>query len=131
MGLKDAIAKTSQHRETTVVLPISGDTIRLVGMTRREHREWNKSRLNDDGELDEKKEEFANELLVARCAVDELGKRELSDRDVLSGALDNMDAADWTALWSATLGLLSATPKSVEDAIKNSQATAGSVSSGG
>lgn len=130
MGLREA-AQGRSRRERNVVLPISGLTVHLVAMNRREHREYTQMLRAGDAKAVKLKEKYSNELLCNRCALDVLGKPEFTDDEILNGALDGMDAADFVAMFSAVLSLMAADADAVEDAIKNSTRTGSSALSGG
>lgn len=131
MGLKAATNKKTTLREKRVMLPISGEEVRLVGMNRKAQREWRQSLLGDDGQPDEKRNEMSTEILVARCAVDELGVPEVTDDEALAGEFDNLDSVDWQALTEGCFELVfGSQSQAVKDALKNLK-TPGNDFSGG
>lgn len=130
MGLKSATEKRASRREVALTLPVSGEKVRAVGLLRKEHREWQESLRNEDGTDNEKKNEMSTELLAARVCVDELGNREVGDVEVLNGAFDHLDSADWSYLAREVCDLVfGKRDEGAKEALKNLK-TPGSDSSG-
>lgn len=126
MTTKEEFLAPSKRRVKALETP-SGKKVSIQNMLTSEMREFRNGFSDRKGEVIISRSKKLQELLIGRCVLNDSGSVMLTDAEVMSGALDNLDGADtaylfnecklWTGFgndgdWSA-----------VEDAAKNSEAT--------
>jgi hypothetical protein len=132
MLTRDQLRQRSEPRRYRTVTLADGGEVRLRSLTRSEQREWRRATQTKSGELDPKKREYSNDVLLAYVIVDENGNPVFTVHDALQGVFDDWDAGDCTLLVDAAVDhcRLVVDKVEVDDAIKNSGETPGNGSSG-
>ena len=123
MNARDRFLQKTKRRFKKIMLP-DGDTFVIRSLTGSEMRSFRESLVDRKGELIRARGDRLNELLLARCLVDDDHQTFLTDDDAMNGQLDDLDGAivmclaeqikQWTGF--QTDGDFSA----IEHAIKNS-----------
>lgn len=134
MITRDDLLKPSKRRFKEVQVDGVGDG-RIRSLTTSEMRGIRQSLVDKKGDIIQSRAAKLQELLVGNCLVDGESNRLLSDNDVFSGALDNLDAGALTALFNICKEFTGFAAdedwKAIEDASKNSAPTTASSCSTG
>lgn len=123
---REQFLKPAERRFKTLSYRPFGE-IRIRSLLESEMRNLRESMQDKRGELIRSRSQRLNQYLLAACLVNENGDRLLSDDDVKSGAMDQMDGQlvavlvkecrEWTGFGSDSDW------QAIEDAAKNSEDT--------
>lgn len=81
--------KVSKH---PILFKLSdGDEVYLLPISAKMYRDYKRSLRDEDGIPIEDRQTAGDELLAARCLVDESGNRLFTDEEVLDGIFDEME----------------------------------------
>lgn len=93
MSVRDALSRSTSRRYEEGDVPGINARYRGQSLTTSEIRAFRNSFSNAKGELIKSRGDRLNELLVAQFLVDDAGKREFTDEEVMAGAMDGYDGA--------------------------------------
>lgn len=99
-----------------------GSEVLMLPISAKLYREYQSSLRNEKGERLEERRVYGDELLVARCLVDEAGNRMFSDEDILGGIFDELKMLPVGDLVRETYKMLGLAEPD-EDREKNSSTT--------
>jgi hypothetical protein len=110
------LARSATKRYRAVKL-LDGLVVRVQSLTAKEDREWRKSWLNKNGDVDPAKWAMRDDTLIAVALVGDDGKPMFTIQDAIKGVFDEWDAADKRLLAQNASDLIEAKP--IGSAIKN------------
>jgi hypothetical protein len=88
---RELLLRPAPRRYDTVELPEF--TARIQSLSNGEMRQLRQSLLDKKGDLNRKRADRLQELLVCHCLVDDGGTRLFSDEDAFAAAWDGLDGA--------------------------------------
>ncbi len=90
---RETLLKPAVRRHDTLPLPGFDAPARIQNLTNGEMRQLRQSLLDKKGELNRKRSDRLQELLICRCLVDDQGVPLFSDEDAFSASWDALDGA--------------------------------------
>ena len=116
---REAVLGAQDIPTEDVAVPEWGGTLLVRGMTGQERDDYEASIMTGKGRNREVLLRNARAKLVARCCVDEAGKRTFADEDVR--ALGGKSAAALERVFEVASRLSGITPADMEELTKNSE----------
>lgn len=108
MLTKQQIADRRVSQTPTILELPDGESVWALPVGSRLMRDYRQCLRDEDGKPIEERQQFVDELLIARVLVNADGSRMFSDDDVLNGLLTDLDPSTWDALmeyaWSFIAG---------------------------